>query len=293
MLSRIVAVSVCVAQLVQAIPMPNMHEPVTLAQGLEGQYGTWSIIKAKRGAMEDINKIKDAVFQRIKTEQGTAVKNIREAEKICIAFITNTTTAEAYRKGYIPRSDELIALMDAGLPESSDTVLMEGWDLIGSKKMSLELLLKAKQDAIQSYRRLAMSATTNIRKARADAVHYLLKLARDDDEDAVDDEMVAMMAESVGFNQDDESVKADDANAMDLKQAAAQLDLIQPQDDEAVADEPWTVRKARKNTLADIKKLKTTTMQILMTEKNQALAQINKTFKESAKKVKDVIASVA
>lgn len=262
MMFRFLVVAFAVAA--QAIPMPDGATQLAQAINQEGEddgYGLFSIIKKKRGAMDDVNKAKAAVLEKIKMEKDICIKHVEKAKVAALAYVT---TGASMDEAMIAALAIVTApATNDNLDQQKETSAIELWDLMEAKRESLRLVKQMKHAALEAYYKIRSEAVSKIHTAMTYSVHYIMRVAKG----GVSEESVTMddMVSLIGFDLDSE---------IDV----AVSELMQPSPAPSLADEEWSVRSAKKTAIADMKNQKDHGLSVITKAKNDALAKIKTEF---------------
>jgi len=269
MMFRFLVVSFALAA--QAIPMPEGAMQLAQAnqEGEDDGYGLYSIIKKKRGAMDDVNKAKDAVVDKIKREKDVCLSHIAKAKAAALAYIGHGTAMDESMQATL--AVVTAPMSKDGLDRAYDASTIELWDLMESKRESLRLVKKMKYFSLEAYYKIRDEAVTNIHRAMAYSVHYIMRVAKSSvtEATATMDDMVSL----ISFDLDSET-------------NVAVTELLQPSPTPSDDDEPWSVKSAKQRTISDMKTQKDHGLSVVTKSKNNALAQIKTSFEDAVREVR-------
>lgn len=244
-------------------------EPEPEPQGDDG-YGLYSLSKKKRGAMDDMQKAKEAVLNKIKVEKDICVHHIQKAKQNALALVNDGTAMDDAMQAALaivatPSDDKEL---DTQLSASKHSIQL--WDLIEAKRQSLQLVKQMKHDALEAYYKIRTESVTNIRRAMLYSTGLIMHVAKGGVTDA--DNTIDDMITLISFDADSE---ADIAVAQLLQVSAS-----------PAPDSDWSVRKARRDALAGMKDLKNTHLNAIKAAKNRALMTIKTDFSDAVREVK-------
>jgi len=273
MMFRFLVVAFAVAA--QAIPMPDGATQLAQAINQEGEddgYGLFSIVKKKRGAMDDINKAKASVLEKIKSEKDICLTHVEKAKVAALAYVTTGASMDEAMTA-------ALAIVTApatkdNLDQQKEASAIELWDIMEAKRESLRLVKQMKHGALEAYYKIRSEAVSAIHKAMSYSVHYIMKVAKG----GVSEESVTMddMVSLIGFDLD---------SAIDV----AVSELMQPSPVPSLADEEWSVRSSKKAAIADMKAQKDHGLSVITNAKNDALAKIKTAFAADVHEVRQAL----